>query len=104
MQPDRLNAAPAYAQKAFDPAAPRARWGLLASPDGPVGGPASRQHRRLLGVQLAAGESVARDLDPARRYWLQVVQGQVSVGERVLSAGDAIGHADEAGELRIAGT
>ena len=103
IQPNRLNAAPDYAQKAFDPAARRAQWGLLASPDGADGSLAIRQDARLFGVQLAAGESVASNLDPARRYWLQVVQGQVSVGERALSAGDAVGYADEAGELRITG-
>lgn len=104
IQPNRLNAAPDYAQKAFDPAARRAQWGLLASPDGADGSLAIRQDARLFGVQLAAGESVASNLDPARRYWLQVVQGQVSVGDRALSAGDAVGYADEADELHITGT
>ena len=37
IQPDRLNAQPAYAQQAFDPAARRGRWALLASPDGAEG-------------------------------------------------------------------
>ena len=63
IQPDRLNAAPDYAQKAFDPAARREQWGLLASPDGAEGSLAIRQDARLLGVQLGNGESVTRPLE-----------------------------------------
>jgi hypothetical protein len=36
IQPDRLNAQPAYAQQFFDPDARRARWAMLVSPDGAV--------------------------------------------------------------------
>ena len=104
IQPDRLNAAPDYGQKAFDPAARRAKWGALASPDGSDGSLAIRQDAWLRGVQLGANESVGWTLDPARRYWLQLVQGGAGVGGRTLTAGDAIGFADEAGELRITGT
>ena len=103
IQPDRLNAAPDYAQKRFDPAARRGRWGLLATPDGADGSLAIRQDARLRGVQLGDGESVTWTLDPARRYWLQVVQGQATAGDRALVAGDAIGYAGESGELRITG-
>ena len=52
----------------------------------------------------AAGEAVAFALQPARRYWLQLAQGAVEVDGRALSAGDAIGYAEESGELRITGT
>jgi redox-sensitive bicupin YhaK (pirin superfamily) len=104
IQPDRLNAAPDYAQKAFDPAARRGTWGLLASPNGVEGSLAIRQDARLLGAQLGAGEFVTWALDPDRRYWVQIVHGQVSVDDRALSAGDAIGYANESGELRITGT
>src|SRR5690554_3032787 len=104
IQPDRLNAAPDYAQKAFDPARRRAKWALLASPDGAEGSLAIRQDARLLGVQLSSGESVARPLEPTRRYWLQLAQGEADAGDRRLVAGDAIGYADESGELRITGT
>ena len=103
IQPDRLNAAPDYAQKAFDPAARRAQWGLLASPDGAEGSLAIRQDARLLGVQLGNGESVTRPLETGRRYWLQIVQGDVRAGDQPLAAGDAIGYASESGELRMTG-
>ena len=103
IQPDRLNAAPDYAQKAFDPAARRGEWGLLASPDGTGGSLAIRQDARLVGTQLGAAETVVRSLNPERRYWLQVVQGSADVDGQPMTAGDAIGFADERGELRITG-
>src|SRR5690606_10134578 len=50
LQPDRVNAPPAYDQRRFDPAARRGRWAPLATPDGAGGSLAIRQKARLLGV------------------------------------------------------
>ena len=101
LQPDQLNAAPAYAQREATPSRIPGRWTLLASPDGSDGSLAIRQQARVYGVQLAAGESVQDTLDPARRYWLHVAQGAVLAGERTLAAGDALGFVDEPATLRI---
>jgi redox-sensitive bicupin YhaK (pirin superfamily) len=103
LQPDRLNAAPAYSQRDATPASDAGGWTLLASPDGRDGSLAIRQDARVHGVRLAAGESVERALDPARRYWLHVALGAVVAGERRLSAGDALGFVAESGTLRLRG-
>ena len=103
IQPDRLNVQPGYAQQAFDPGARRGRWALLASPDGADGSLAIRQQAWLRGVVLGDGETVDAALDPARSYWLHVAQGKVEVDGRVLSAGDALGYADEAAALHLRG-
>jgi redox-sensitive bicupin YhaK (pirin superfamily) len=103
IQPDRLNAQPAYAQQAFDPAARRGRWATLASPDGTDGSLAIRQQAFLRGVQLGDGESVDVTLDAGRRYWLHVAQGAVAFDSHALSAGDALGLVDEAGMRRLTG-
>ena len=103
LQPDRLNAAPAYAQRDAPPASDTGAWTLLASPDGRDGSLAIRQDARLHGVRLAAGESAEHALDPARRYWLHVALGSVVAGERTLSAGDALGFVAESGTLRLGG-
>lgn len=103
LQPDRLNAAPAYAQREATPSRIPGRWTLLASPGGSDGSLAIRQQARVYGVQLAAGESVQDTLDPARRYWLHVARGSVVMGERTLTAGDALGFVDEPGTLRLTG-
>ena len=103
IQPDRVNAPPAYAQRAFDPAARRGRWATLASPDGADGSLAIRQQAWLRGVRLGDGETAAWTLDPARRYWLHVAQGAVVAGGRPLAAGDALGFVGESGPLSLAG-
>jgi redox-sensitive bicupin YhaK (pirin superfamily) len=103
IQPDRVNAPPAYAQRAFDPSARRARWATLASPDGGDGSIAIRQQAWLRGVQLGEGESVSTVLEPSRRYWLHVAQGTIEVDGRTLAAGDALGLVDETRPLELAG-
>jgi redox-sensitive bicupin YhaK (pirin superfamily) len=103
IQPDRVNAPPAYAQRAFDPAARRGRWAPLATPDGAGGSLAIRQQARLLGTQLGSGESVALALDPARRYWLHVAQGAIQAGDTPLAAGDALGITAESAAWTLAG-
>lgn len=103
IQPDRSNTPPAYAQRAFDPQARRGSWTLLASPDGADGSIAIRQQAWLRGVLLDRGEAVDAALQPGRRYWVHVAQGAAEVDGQLLSAGDAMGIADEAGNLRIRG-
>jgi redox-sensitive bicupin YhaK (pirin superfamily) len=103
IQPDRVNAAPDYDQRAFDAKDRRGRWATLASPDGGDGSIAIRQQAWLRGVQLGAGDRVAAVLAPERRYWLHVAQGEVDVDGRRPQAGDALGFVDEAGELALQG-
>jgi redox-sensitive bicupin YhaK (pirin superfamily) len=104
IQPDRVNAAPAHAQRRFDPEARRGRWTTFASPDGADDSLPIRQDVRVLGVRLGAGEAATWPLLAQRRYWLQAVQGEVDIDGRRLQAGDALAWADEAGELRITGS
>ncbi|HSR65378.1 MAG TPA: pirin family protein [Xanthomonadaceae bacterium] len=103
IQPDRVNAPPAHAQRAFDPTQRRRRWATLASPDGADDSLAIRQQAWLRGTLLGADEGVEWPLEPARRYWLHVARGEVVVGERRLAAGDALGFVDEDGMLRVQG-
>lgn len=103
IQPDRVNAPPAYAQRMFDPAARRGRWQLLASPDGEGDSLAIRQQAWLRATRLVEGESVESTLDPGRRYWLHVANGRVEAAGHALAAGDALGFEAEDGTLAIAG-
>ena len=103
IQPDRLNAQPAYAQQRFEPADRRARWAMLVSPDGADGSIAIRQQATLRAASLQPGDDVAATLDPQRLYWVHVATGEVAVGERVLKAGDALGFVQEAGALAVRG-
>lgn len=101
IQPDRLNAAPAYAQRAAMTDGDRGRWVLMASPDGADGSIAIRQDARLLIARLEQGTGIERALDPTRRYWLQVARGAVQVAGRGLLAGDALGLVEEGGVLAL---
>jgi redox-sensitive bicupin YhaK (pirin superfamily) len=101
IQPDRLNAKPAYAQRAPVGNEAIGRWAMLLSPDGADGSIAIRQDARLFVARLDAGMQVERALDPRRRYWLQVVRGAVTAMDRDLAAGDAIGLAEEGGSLMV---
>ncbi len=103
IQPDRVNASPAHAQRTFDPQARRARWATLVSPDGCDGSLAIRQQAWLHGVQLGAGESVTFTLRPERRYWLQLAQGAMHVDGQPMGAGDAIGYVQEAADISLVG-
>lgn len=103
IQPDRLNAEPAYAQRHFDPNARRARWAMLASPDGADDSLTIRQQAWLRATRLHAGDHVMTTIDPTRRYWLHVAAGEVRLGERVLQAGDALGFVDEGETVDVQG-
>ena len=101
IQPARLNHEPAYAQRAASPDDGRGGFTLLASPDGADGSLPIRQDARLHIARPAPGETLEHALDPARRYWLQVVRGAVALEQRMLEAGDALGLLDESGALRL---
>ena len=101
LQPDRVNAAPGYAQREAAPAIPGGGWTLLASPDGADGSIAMRQDARVLEARLGPGEAAAHALDPARRYWLHLARGRARAGGHDLQAGDALGFSAEAGPLEL---
>lgn len=101
LQPDRVNTPPSYAQQAFDDAALRGGFRLLAGPEG-SGAPLSiRQDARLFAARLAAGESASFDVASGRRAWLQVAAGQVALDGATLATGDGVALANEPGSLRI---
>ena len=103
IQPDRVNAPPAHAQRSFDPALRRGCWATLASPDGVDGSLAIRQQAWLRGSLLEDGDTLEFVPDPARRYWLHVARGAVTIGERTLLAGDAVGFVEESMPQHVTG-
>ena len=103
LQPGRLNARPAWAQARFERHARHGRWQRLAAPDGHDGALPLRQQAEALAAALHSGEALARALDPAQRYWLQVLSGQVRCGAHALAAGDALALEGEAGLLALHG-
>ena len=101
IQPDRLNAAPSYAQEHFPIEARRGALRLVASPDGVDGSLSIRQDARMYATVLAPGESVSHPLASGRKAWVQVVHGTLRLDEEtLLEAGDGAGISGQSG-LRL---
>jgi redox-sensitive bicupin YhaK (pirin superfamily) len=88
IQPDRSNIAPSYEQKAFPREERRGRLRLVVSPDGAEGSIRIVQDARMYAGLLAPGESVAHELAPRRRAWVQVARGAVALNGSRLASGD----------------
>ncbi|MBL8353116.1 MAG: pirin family protein [Burkholderiaceae bacterium] len=93
--PDRAGIAPGYEQKAFSDADKRGRLRLVASSDGRDGAVTLNADAAIRAGLFDGDEAAELALDPARRTWVHVARGAVSVNGQALQAGDAIGLADE---------
>ncbi len=100
MYPERAGLEPSYEQKAFPEEERRGRLRLVASPDGRDGSLSIRQDARLYLALMEGGEEISHELGPGRYAWVQVLRGEVALGELALSAGDGAAIAEEPG-LRI---
>jgi hypothetical protein len=93
--PDRPGLTPGYEQRAFDPAELRNQWRLVAAPNGAECALQIHQDASVLLAELDAGHELVRSLDRGRHAWLQVLSGQVQLGEQSLAAGDGAALSDE---------
>ncbi len=100
IDPNELNLSPAYEQKAFVAEGRRAKWQILASPDGRDHSMAIHQDAVLSVVDLNRGESITATLAGIRYGYLHVAFGAVRIGEELLKSGDAVTFAHES-PLRI---
>lgn len=101
IEPATLNAAPAYGQKAFDPAGRANRWQTLASgraDDVRTGAMSLAQDAVVRVADLAPAATLSVQNAPSRHAYLHVVTGSVRLGDVVLSGGDAV-NVDEPGTL-----
>lgn len=94
--PDRLGIEPGYEQKHFDAAEKRGRLRLVASPDGADGSVTLHADARMYAGLFDGAESVELPLDPARRSYVHLVRGEMSVNGQRLRGGDALALAEEA--------
>ena len=63
---------------------------LVASPDGADDSFTIQQDARVYLAALKAGDQVNHPLAPARHAWLQVLRGNVTVGQDALHEGDGL--------------
>ena len=92
--PDAVNRAPGYEQKLFSEADKRGRLCLVAASDGlgERSGAVTLHADAAIRAGLFDGAEAAElALDPARRTWVHLARGALTVNGQPLQAGDAMG-------------
>lgn len=82
---------PGREQKRFSTAERRGGLCIIASPDARRGSLRLRQDTRMYSALLEPGQHIVHEIAPERAVWLHVVQGEVALGDLVLTAGDGAG-------------
>jgi quercetin 2,3-dioxygenase len=77
--------------KRFSAAERRGGLCVIASPDARSGSLRLHQDTRMYSALLEPGQHVVHELAPEHAGWLHVVQGEVTLGDLVLTAGDGAG-------------
>jgi quercetin 2,3-dioxygenase len=90
--PDTVGLTPSYEQKAFSAAEKQGKLRLVASRDGRDGSVTVNQDLNLYIGLLATDEQISYQVESNRSVWLHVAQGEVTIDNRVLTAGDAIAY------------
>lgn len=89
IEPDLSGVTPSYEQKTFPDAEKRGQLRLVASPDGAQGSVSIHASARLYAGLFDGDEAATLALDPARKGYVHLIQGRLSVNGQVLNAGDA---------------
>ncbi len=89
IEPSATGIEPGYEQKHFDEAAKRGRLCLVASPDGAQGSVTLHADARLHAGLFDGVEQARLALDPARKTYVHLIRGELSVNGQKLSGGDA---------------
>ena len=90
IEPDVTGIAPSYEQKTFPEADKQGRLRLVAAPGGADGAVTVHADAWLYAGLLDGAESVTQALDPARKTYVHLVRGDLSVNGHALSGGDAV--------------
>ncbi len=98
IEPNVRGIAPGYEQKTFAAPEKRGTLRLVAAPDGAQGAVTIHADARLYAGLFDGAESAALEIDPARKAYVHLVRGALTVNGQPLAGGDA---ALLAGESRI---
>ena len=95
IMPSKRGIEPGYEQKAIDPKAVANHFARIAGPD-PQGNEVRLvQDAEIWAAQLDEGVEAIHALAQGRKAWLQVVKGNVKLGNDALKAGDAAAITDQ---------
>jgi redox-sensitive bicupin YhaK (pirin superfamily) len=90
IEPAATGIAPSYEQKHFDETERRGRLRLIASPDGAEGSVKIHQDARVYAGLFDGAESAQLALGRARKGYVHVARGSITVNGQRLEAGDAL--------------
>jgi quercetin 2,3-dioxygenase len=91
LRPAQAGRDPCHEQKRFSAADRRGALCVVASPDARRGSLRVHQDALLYSAMLSPGTHVVHELGQNRRAWLHLVEGEVTLGDVVLSTGDGAG-------------
>jgi hypothetical protein len=103
IEPDRLGVEPGYEQKRFDDAEKRGRLRLVAAPGGESGAVSLHADARMYAGLFDGEERAALPLDPARKAYVHLVRGELTVNGERLHGGDALAIGGEAALMLSSG-
>ena len=89
IEPNVTGIPPSYEQKTFSVAEKRGKLRLVASPTGENGSVKIHADASLYAALLDGSESCLLNLDTARKAYVHLIRGSLTVNGQVLSAGDA---------------
>jgi quercetin 2,3-dioxygenase len=90
IEPNVTGIRPSYEQKHFDAASKRGRLRLIASGDAREGSVLIHQDASVYAALLDGTERIEHKLDPARKAYVHVARGKLTVDGQTLEAGDAL--------------
>ena len=91
LRPSEPDLEPGHEQKRFSAADRRGGLCVVASPDARRGSLRIHQDALVYSAMLDAGQHVVHELPKGRSAWLHLVQGEVTLGDAVLTTGDGAG-------------
>jgi quercetin 2,3-dioxygenase len=91
LRPSEAGLEPSHEQKRFSAAERRGVLCVVASPDGRRGSLRIHQDALMYSAMLDPGQHVVHELSQGRSAWLHLVQGEVMLGDVVLTTGDGVG-------------
>ena len=90
IEPNVTGIRPSYEQKHFDAASKRGRLCLIASGDARGGSVLIHQDASVYAALLDGAERISHKFDPARKAYVHVARGKLTVNGEPLQAGDAL--------------
>ena len=98
IQPERPGLDPSYQEEDYDPADRENQWLTLVAPEGEESVLDIRQDTRIYNAVISEEGSLTLPSSEGRKGWLQVVNGELEVGDVRLKRGDGLALEDEAAQ------